>query len=98
MGSVRPAPAWNQPCQTLLRYGLAGLIERRPRQPEGRGSIGHGRMVDLDAAKHLVSDLQQVVRIEEVVSLEQRIGDSVRMRVEHALLAKRLNLCCIPPG
>lgn len=96
--SVRAALARNQSREALLRNRLLGLIERRARQSERRCSFGHGRFVDLDAAKHLVLDLQQIVGVEEVSCLEQRLGDGLRMWMEDALLAKSLHLCGISPG
>ena len=96
--SVRAALAGNQSREALLRNRLLGLVEHRTRQPERCCRLRDGSFVDLDAAKHLVLDLEQVVRIEELPGLEQRIRDSLRMRIEDALVAKALKLCRISPG
>src|SRR5215203_246705 len=74
---------------------MLGLIERRARQSESRSSFGDRCLVDLYTAKHLVLDLNQVLRIEEVAGLEERVRDSLGMRIEHAVLTKTLSLCCI---
>jgi hypothetical protein len=93
--SVRATLPGDQPREALLCNRMLRLVERRPRQPERRCSVGHRCFVDLDAANHLVFDLQQVVRIEEVACLEQRIGYGLRMGIEDALLTECLNLCRI---
>lgn len=96
--SMRTTLAGNQPYQALLRNRLLGLIEHRPRKPEGRGCFGHGSVVDLHTTQHLVLDLQQVLRIEEVARLEQRIRDGLRVWVEDALLAKGPHLAAFRRG
>ena len=67
----------------LLRYqsGDAGFVEvglglvvGRPRHAVLLGGVGHGRVLDRDAAQHLVLDLHEVARIEEFVLLELRIA------------------------
>jgi hypothetical protein len=46
----------------------------------------------VNLAQHLVLDLHQVVGIEEVAVVKQRIGDGFRLRVEGAMAAERLAL------
>jgi hypothetical protein len=45
-----------------------------------------------DVAQHLVLDLHQIVGIEGVAVVKQKMGDGFRMRVERATAAKRLAL------
>jgi hypothetical protein len=76
--------------ESALLKGCLRLIERRAGKPEGARGFADGAFVDVDMAQHLVLDLHQVVGIEEVAVLEQRIGDGFRMWVESAVTAKRL--------
>jgi len=46
----------------------------------------------VDAAKHLVLDLHDVVAIEEIASFEQGICHRVRMRIERAVLLEDISL------
>ena len=58
------------------------LIERWTREAEGLRGLADRTPVDVNLAQHLVLDLQQVVGIEEVAVVKQRMGDGLRTRVE----------------
>jgi hypothetical protein len=49
-------------------------------------------LVHLDLPEHLVLDLEEILRIEEIAASEQLVGDGLGTPVERALLAKPLAL------
>src|SRR5581483_9035771 len=75
---------------TLLRHqssnagfveaGL-GLVVRRPRHAVILAGSAHRRVLDRDTAQHLVLDLNDVVRIEELLTLKLRIAHMLGSRV-----------------
>ena len=68
------------------------LIEGGTREAERRRAAADGLPVDAHAPHHLVLDLDQIAGVEEVGGGEERIVDPLRMRVEAALLAQRVEL------
>lgn len=90
VAALRAAFVRKQAEESVLLKGCLRLIERWTGKPEGVRGLADGVFVDMNLAQHLVLDLHQVVGIEEVAVLEQRISDSLRMRVESAMAAKRL--------
>ena len=62
-----------------------GLVVRRPRDAVLLGGLRHRRVLDGDAAQHLVLDLHDVARIEELAFLELRIADLLRGGIQRAL-------------
>src|SRR5262249_60160210 len=68
------------------------LIKRRSRDAEGLGGACHPRAVDPDTAEHLVLDLHEIARIEEVAPAKGLVGDARRSRVERATPAEGLQL------
>lgn len=90
VAALRAALVRKQAEQPVLLKGCLRLIERRTGKPEGVGGLADGVFVDVNLAQHLVLDLDQIGGIEEVAAVEQGKGDSLRMRVESALAAKRL--------
>lgn len=75
----------NQPRQPSLFEGGICLIERGARKPKFVGGLGNRPVVDMDLAEHLVLDLNDVVPVEEIAVLEQRMAHTLRARVEHAV-------------
>jgi hypothetical protein len=63
-----------------------GLIEHGTGDPERRGDYGDGSALDVSAAEHLVPDLHEVARVEELAALEQGISHLLGTGVEDALL------------
>lgn len=90
VAALRTAFERNQAEESFLLKGCLRLIKRRARKSEGVGGLADGSFVDVNLAQHLVLDLHEIVGIEEVAVLEQRIGDSFWMRVESAVTAERL--------
>src|SRR6516165_11232431 len=62
-----------------------GLIVSRARKSKGGSRLTDRLLLDLDAAQHLVLDLDQVVGIEELALLEQRIPHLLRARMQTSL-------------
>src|SRR6516162_5482983 len=78
---------WHKTCQTALFEGRLSLIERWPRETKCWCRLGNRPAFFLYAAKHLVLDLNQIPRIEELAGFEQLVGDVFWTRVERSLLA-----------
>ena len=74
VGGFRTATFGDQSRQSRFLEGGQELVERRPREAKAVGGCRHGKVVDLHAPKHLVLDLHQVARIEELVRQEQLVG------------------------
>jgi hypothetical protein len=83
-----PALEWDKTRQTTLRKGGLGLVERRPRETKLGGSFGDRLPVFLDAAHHLVLDLNQVAGIEELAGGKQVVGHGLGAWIYGALLAQ----------
>lgn len=79
---------WNETRQTTLRKRGLGLIERRPRETKIRRGFGNRLPIFLDAAQHLVLDLNQVAAVEKLAAREQIVGHRLRARVERTLFAE----------
>src|SRR5438093_291911 len=69
--------------------GRPSLVEGNPREAEGGGRPGHRVPIGVDAAEHLVLDLDQVAGVEERVAAEERIADVLRAGVERTGGAER---------
>ena len=69
---LQPAPV------ERLDHAEAG----RPRDPEPRRRLREGGLAQPDHPDHLVADLEQVARIEEVAGGECRIADLLRRPIE----------------
>ncbi len=74
--------------KTLSVEPLVSGIERGPREAESRGRLGNGFSVDADPPQHLVLDLDEILRIEEVLPCEERIADLLWATVQAAVLSK----------
>jgi hypothetical protein len=71
---------------------VLGLVEGRPRHPEGGGDVADGNAVGLVAPYHLVAHLDEVFRVEEGVVGEQGIAHRLRMRIESTVARQSLAL------
>jgi len=85
-----PALVWHQTGKTVLLEGGLCLVERWPRKTEVCCRIRHGLSFGPHAAQHLVLDLDQIARIEEILLDKQLVADSFRARVQRPLLLERL--------
>ena len=74
--------------ETLSVEPLVNGIERGPREAEPRGRLGDGFSVDADPPQHLVLDLDEILRIEEVLPGEERVADLLRSTVQAAALSE----------
>lgn len=86
------ALVWHQAGKTVLLEGRLCLVERWPRKTEVCRRIRHGLSFGPYAAQHLVLDLDQIARIEEILLEEQLVADVFRARVQRALLLERPDL------
>ena len=85
VATTRPAFLRQQTREPFALPRCPCLVERRARQAEGSRCGGDGVTLGLDTAQHLVLDLEQVTGVEEVVLVEQRIGDCLGVVMKHAL-------------
>ena len=74
MRTVRTALSRHQSSNAAFVEAGLGLVVRRPRNAVLLGGGGHRRVLDRDTAQHLVLNLHEVVRIEELVLLKLRIA------------------------
>ena len=63
-----------------------GLVEDRTRESERLSHLGDGGPLDANAAKHLVLDLHQVARVEELAPEEQGVGHLLGVGIQDALV------------
>ena len=90
---VRALGSWllrQQPAESRNLEGRLCLIERRTREAERRGALGDRPRVDPHAPEHLVLDLHEIARVEEVGALEQGVGDVFGTAGEQEVLAARV--------
>jgi hypothetical protein len=64
------------------------LVEGRARETEGRGARGDGDAIDARPTAHLVLNLDEIARVEELVADEHGVRDAVGAWVEAALRAQ----------
>jgi len=86
------ALVWHQTGKTVLLESRLCLIERWPRKTEVCRGIGHGLSFGPHPAQHLVLDLDQIARIEEIVLKKQLVADGLRAGVQRSLLLERPEL------
>ena len=87
--SPRPTLFGKQPAQPLVLEIQRGLVIGGARKAERSSRLTDGLLLDLDAAQHFVLDLDQVVGIEEVALVEQRISHLLRAQIHTSLSLKR---------
>jgi hypothetical protein len=66
-----------------------GLVENGTREPERRNDLSDGSPFHANAAEHLILDLHQVARVEEVAAQEHGVDHPLRVGVQGALLTQR---------
>src|SRR5579883_3410131 len=86
------ARAGHQADEAGLLESRQRLIKGRPRKTETGRRLRQRLAVGLDAAQHLVLDLDQVAGIEEFVLEKQLVADLLGAWVEASLLLERLEL------
>jgi len=89
---VRSPFVRQQARQPALLKGPLRVIERGTREMERRGRRGHRLRFEFDPPEHLVLDLDDVARIEEVVRSEGGIRDLVGAAIQRAVDPQRLDL------
>jgi len=75
--------------QTFAVEGRLRLVERLSGEAKRARDGRHRLVIDTHATQHLVLDLEQVVRVEERVVGEERIGDRVRVCVQKSVSLQR---------
>src|SRR5262249_31138900 len=70
-----PSFVRDQRRQASLLESRLRLVKGGPREPEGGSRAAYWLPIALDAAQHLVLDLNQVAGIEKLVGQEQFVGD-----------------------
>src|SRR5215469_11448427 len=88
VGTARTALLGYQPGDAGLLEIRLGLVIGWPRDAILVGDIGHRRLLDRDAAQHLVLDLHSIARIEKVAFLKLDITNLLGGRVQRALFAE----------
>ena len=86
------APLREQARKTSVSEGLDHPETGRQRNAEALGGLGQGEPVDAHQPDHLVADLQQVVRIEEVAAGEPGVAHAFGMGIERAGSAQAARL------
>ena len=92
VGSARPALARQQPHQTTVIEVALRFVEGWARYPEERGCLGNRLALATHTSKHLVSDLNEVARVEEITGDKSRILDVLRLRIGGAAFLERTQL------
>lgn len=92
MPSLRATFVREQAEHTVLLKCRLRLIKGGARESEIVRSFADGLLIDVNLAEHLVLDLQQVVGIEEIAVLKQRMSDRFGLRIERAMPAEGLAL------
>jgi len=77
---------WQQTGETRLLKSCLCLIERGSREAKRFGGLADRLLVDLYLAQHLVLDLQQVFRIEELAVSKTFVLHVLWSRIQNALL------------
>ena len=86
MGLLGTALVRHQAGKAVLLEGRLRLVEGWPRKTEVRRRIRHGLAFGPHSAQHLVLDLDQIARIEEIVLEKQVVAHCFRVRVQRPLL------------
>jgi hypothetical protein len=95
--AVRAPLARQQAGQARAAKGPLGLIKRRAGQTKGRRGAPDRLLIDLHLAQHLVLDLDEIVRIEELAVAEERMSDRPGAGIERAALAQHSALGSLAP-
>ena len=86
-----PRLVGTEPVEARALEGRLRLVERGAREAEG-AAWSHGLAVERHAAEHLVLDLHEIARVEEVVAREGGVSDALGTPVEAAGGAQRFEL------
>lgn len=89
---ARPFGLGKQPRQPRGLEALAQMILRDAGEAKGRGCASDRLAFDHHPPQHFVFDLNQIACIEEGMTLKQRIGDLLGMRIESGSGAQDLAL------
>ena len=93
--SLRAAFVREQAEQTALLKCRLRLVKGRARESESVRSFADGFPIHVNLAEHLALDLQQLVGIEEIAVLKQRVSDRFGLRIQRAMPAEGLALLLV---
>ena len=85
----------DQSAQSALLKGRLRLIKRGTGKTKLLSCPDYGLVVGIDAPQHLVLDLKQICRIEEIAVLEKSRGDSLGMGIERSVGPQGLLLAVV---
>jgi hypothetical protein len=88
VGSFWTPPPRQQTGDSLGLKRRVGFIKSLSADAERAGDIGDGSSLHAAPTKHLITDLDQVARIEKLVSSKVFVLDGFRVRMEGSLVAK----------
>ena len=88
VGSMGPSLLWDKPGKARVLEGLQRLVEGRAREAKFRRTVSDGFLFDLNLPEHLVLDLNEIARVEELPCGEERVLDALGMRIDSALVAQ----------
>jgi hypothetical protein len=92
VGLTRSRSLRDQARQAGAMIKRLGLIEDGAGEPERLSNLADRSALDANAAKHLVLDLHQIARVEELAVVEQGGGHLLGVGVQDALLTERFTL------
>ena len=92
VSAARTALCGQEAGQSTLAEGCLRLIERRAGEAERAGHSRDRGTVHLDPADHLVLDLQEIPRVEEIRLTEDLVADAFRPGIEEAALSEGVEL------
>ena len=81
---------WHKSDQTVCRKRALCLVESRPGEAKGGGDIADRHAVDTVASHHLVTDLHQILGVEERIAAEQRVANGFGVWVERTVARQGL--------
>ena len=88
VGSMGPSLLWDKSGEARLLEGLQCLVEGRARETKVRRAVSNGFLFDSNLPEHLVLDLNEIARVEELVCGEERVVDALGMGTQSALVTQ----------
>jgi hypothetical protein len=90
--AFRPARLGQQAGEPGRGKRVLSLVEGRPRNAKARGNVADRDAVGLVPPHHLVTHLDEILRVEERVVGEQRVAHHLGVRIEGAVTCQRFAL------
>ena len=88
VGLTRSGSLRDQARQAGAVIERLGLIEDGTGEPERLSNLGDRDPLDANSAKHLILDLHEVARVEELAAEEQGVGHLLGVGVQGTLLTE----------